>query len=152
MLIFIIRTKLGIFLACFRQFSIFFMFWAFLDILSLMFFVSFVLPMDNQRNDEALGYYSHQIATAEANCHWDGLWEGVSVPGTAAENSFSCKAEFSRQAQALRVIFTPPALVQLDHGPRFKLVCTGVGWGHGEIRTSMTTYSLLICKVTNCSD
>lgn len=34
--------------------------------------VSFILPMDSSRNDEALGYHSHQITMAERNCHWDG--------------------------------------------------------------------------------
>lgn len=34
--------------------------------------VPFILPMDSQRNNEALSYHSHQITMAERHCHWDG--------------------------------------------------------------------------------
>lgn len=46
---------------------------AFLDVFSPVFFVSFVLPVDCQINDEDLGYYSCQITPAERNCHWNGV-------------------------------------------------------------------------------
>lgn len=107
-----------IFLACFMQISLFYVSSIF-RCFSPVFLVSFVFLMDCQRNDEALGYCSCQITTAEGNCHWDGLWQGISVPWTAVENSFSCKAEFGRWVQALGVMrYTHLQMV----------ICSGLAW------------------------
>lgn len=97
--------------------SLYYMFQAFLDVFSPVFFCFFCFA-NGLSNDEAFSYHSHQITTAEGNCHWDGLWEGIGMPWTAAGNSFSCKAEFGRQVQALRVM-------RYNH---LHTICSGLAW------------------------
>lgn len=136
------EPKFCIFLACFMRISLFYVFRCFLT--CVFCFFCFANLLSQKWWGFGLPFSSDHHS--RRNCHWDGLWQGVSVPWTAAENSFSCKAEFGGRVQALGVMrythlhTTCSGLAR----PRAMFLCLHalwVGWGRGEIRTSITISS-----------